>query len=172
MAFFLLAGVALGAGLAGVVILAYRAFGRRAPKWVAPVLLGGGILGVQVWSEYTWFERQLAEQPDRFLLIATEERSTLLPPWTLVFPRVDGFTLADVPSAVRNPETGAHVAVRVWRLDRHNEPAFTLRLYDCAGRAFGPIADGEPDARGVPPVVAWSPVAENDAFFARFCAGS
>lgn len=155
MIFTLLGGVVIGAGLVGVALLAFRAFGRKAPRWLAPTIVGLSMFTFQLWNEYTWFARTAAQLPDYAVVAETTEYSGMLPPWTLLVPRVTEFVALDLQSRRRNEATPQFVLLRARRFVRPNQRVDAWRLYDCGRKRWGRVVEGDADSSGLPPVDVW-----------------
>jgi hypothetical protein len=130
VSFFLLFGaIALGLGVAGVVMLAFRATGRRAPRWVPPLAAGVAMMSFYVWMEYAWFERISNELSGRIVVVETHARSVWWQPWSLVRPQVVRFTAVDRDSV--EPVGDDLARVEVWFVDRFTGSARVSQIYDC-----------------------------------------
>lgn len=163
MIFTLFGGVVIGAGLAGVILLAFRVIGRKAPKWMAPVVVGMSMFVFQLWNEYTWYDRTAAQLPPYAQVAETVEYSGFLPPWTLLVPRTVEFVALDLQSRRRNEETPDFVLLRARRFTRPNQSDDSWRLYDCAQRRWGLVIEGDASTSGLPPVADWLPGGGVDA---------
>lgn len=91
----LIATVFAGLGAAGLALLAYSISRKRLPKWMIPVAAGVGMLGYQIYAEYTWFEFKQTQLPPASVVISSETHSIAWKPWTFVFPMTTVFTVLD-----------------------------------------------------------------------------
>ncbi|MCB4824978.1 hypothetical protein [Roseicella aerolata] len=132
MLFQLLGTVVLGVAAAGVLLVAYRTLGRRAPRWILPVAAGAAMLGFHIWSEYTWFRRTAAALPPPLTVAMAPASTSIIQPWTLVVPRVERFAAID-PRAIRwNERAPGLRMVEVFLIARYMPTFTTLQLFDCA----------------------------------------
>ena len=63
MLWTLLAIAVTGLGAAGIALLLRKLTRNKLPKWIVPLFGGLGMLGYQIFYEYSWFEHQLQRQP-------------------------------------------------------------------------------------------------------------
>ena len=130
MSVFLLFGaIALGLGTAGVVMLAGRVAGRRAPRWAPPLAGGVAMMSFYVWMEYAWFQRISNQLSERVVVVETYGRSAWWQPWSLVRPQVVRFSAVDRASV--EPVGEALVRLELWLVDRYTGSARVEQLYDC-----------------------------------------
>lgn len=73
----ILATVFCGFLLAGLV-MPIRLFYKGTPKWLVPVAAGIGMIGFQVYSEYSWANNTIAKLPDDSVVIATVPKKDLV----------------------------------------------------------------------------------------------
>lgn len=98
MIWHLIAAAFAGLGSAGVALLTRRLSKGRVPRWAVPAAAGLGILGYQVYFEYTWVEHRLAQLPPDAQLIETWSTPAFWRPWTHLWPMTTGFTVVDTNS--------------------------------------------------------------------------
>lgn len=91
----LIATVFAGLGTAGVGLLAYSISRKRLPKWIIPIGAGVGMLGYQIYAEYTWFDFKQTQLPRSSVVVSSETHSIAWKPWTFVFPMTTVFTVLD-----------------------------------------------------------------------------
>ena len=61
-------------GAAGIMMM-IRLFIKKLPKWLVPAAAGLGMIGFQVYSEYTWFSHTRSLLPESAVVVA-EVRKT------------------------------------------------------------------------------------------------
>ena len=71
---FIFSTVVIGFASAGVVMLLFRLWGRKAPKYVIPLVAAIAMFGYMIWDEYTWFDRYEARLPQTISVIQTFTR--------------------------------------------------------------------------------------------------
>ncbi|MES7593453.1 hypothetical protein U6M85_12405, partial [Cutibacterium acnes] len=59
----LIATFSAGLGAAGIALLLRAITLKKLPNWIIPVFAGAGMLGFQIYSEYTWFSHQRSLLP-------------------------------------------------------------------------------------------------------------
>lgn len=171
MLFNLLGTVAIGVGAAGVVLIALRLLRRPAPKWLAPAVAGVSMLGYQIWSGYTWYQRTADALPDKVHMVKTYAHSSVLTPWTLIFPQVDRFVAVDLATVRRNEKAPNFALATIYLVTRYQPAASGMQIFDCvaARRAdLGPTTEFEEN--GLPKNAAWSAVDANDDLLSAVCA--
>ncbi len=93
----ILATVFCGFLLAGLV-MPIRLFYKGTPKWLVPVAAGIGMIGFQVYSEYSWANNTITKLPDDSVVVATVPKKTWFRPWSYVKPQVFQFVVLDKSS--------------------------------------------------------------------------
>src|SRR5690606_22292277 len=82
MFFELIAAVVAGVAVAGIA-MGLRWISRGfLPKWIVPAAAGLGMLSFAIWSEYSWFERNVATQPTGVIVAWNNEQRSFLRPWS------------------------------------------------------------------------------------------
>lgn len=113
------AGVAFLA--AGIAQYARLLTAKKLPKWIVPAAAGLGILGYQIYMEYSWFERTQQMLPEGAVVTEVRETPAFWRPWTFVVPLKMGFSLVE-PDKVQLAE---HNGERIARFRLYNfEQAF------------------------------------------------
>lgn len=87
------AGVAFLA--AGIAQYARLLTAKKLPRWIVPAAAGLGILGYQIYMEYSWFERMQQQLPAGSLITEIRETPAFWRPWTFVMPMTMGFSVVD-----------------------------------------------------------------------------
>jgi hypothetical protein len=161
MFFLLLSTVALGAVVAGVVMIANRALGGRLPRWLAPAAAGLGMLLFTIWMDYGWFDMTSRGLPDGMIVVSSYETSNPLQPWTLVKPKVNRFAAIDLGTVEANGVEPRYRRVRLNLFTRYEPVRQITQVYDCEGRGRIDLLPGETlDPTNVADM-AWAPVGED-----------
>jgi len=163
MIFILIAAIALGLGAAGLAMTLPRLVGRRPPRWLGPVAGGAAMFAFMLWNEYTWFERTVANLPDRAVVAETYPYSSVVQPWTLVAPRVARFA-AVLPQGRTDSGMLRAEVVLAERFAGHRRLNV---LFDCEARRRAPVPSGgaSPD----PAALDWT-APPDDPLIAAACA--
>ncbi|RDL47287.1 hypothetical protein BLJAPNOD_06127 [Ensifer sp. M14] len=140
MLFELIAAIVAGIALAGIVMALRRISRGLLPKWLIPAAAGMGILGYGVWSEYSWFSRSLAAQPEGVIVAWHNAESDAWRPWTYLAPVVTRFTAVDKRTAQRNPEFADQVIVDLLFAARWQSSVLIKVIFDCAGHKRADLA--------------------------------
>jgi hypothetical protein len=159
---FLLFGmISLGLGTAGVVMLGFRAVGRRAPRWMPPLAAGVAMMSFYIWMEYAWFHRIANQLSGRIVVVETYSRSAWWQPWSLIHPQIVRFSAIDRRSV---EAVGDELArVEMWLVDRFTGSAQVSQVYDCAeARRLDVTENTRFDTRGRPVGGDWRRVAADD----------
>lgn len=148
----LVATVFAGLGAAGI---AYGIRGltlKKAPKWIIPVFAGLGMMGYQVYIEYTWFEHMQTRLPADTEVVSTVEDQVFWRPWSYAAPQITRFTVLDKASITRDVAGGDVVQFILYRFkssygDRVAEKAYLL---NCQSSELVPLSEaGEPEIEGM-----------------------
>lgn len=144
----LVATVFAGLGAAGI---AYGIRGltlKKAPKWIIPVFAGIGMMGYQIYIEYTWFGHMQSRLPAETEVVSTVEDKVFWRPWSYAAPQVTRFTVLDKTSISRSGAGDNVVQFVLYRFkssygDRVAEKAYLL---NCQSRELVPLSEvGEPE---------------------------
>ena len=134
MIFELIAAVVAGVAVAGLA-LGLRWISRGLlPKWIVPAAAGLGMLSYAIWSEYSWFERNVATQPEGVVVAWNNEQRSLLRPWSYYKPVVTRYSAVDMRTVQRHPNQPDQVMVDILLAARWQSAARIKVLFDCAGR--------------------------------------
>ena len=90
----IIATVIAGLGTAGIV-LSLRLLFKRLPKWLVPCAAGLGMLGFQLYSEYTWFTHTSSRLPTGASVVAKTGVPAFYKPWSYYHAPVLKFIAVD-----------------------------------------------------------------------------
>ena len=166
----LIAAIALGAGAAGVAMLARR-LAPALPRWCVPAAMGLGMIGYAIWLDYAWFGQSREALPDGFEVVVSVEDSAAWKPWTYLAPTVSRFAAVDVATAKHNAARPDLVIADIVLFQRYVKPSKVPVLVDCPGRRRADISDGvDFDADGVPQTDRWIDLDAGDPLLVALCA--
>lgn len=94
----LIATLVAGLGAAGIALMLRSLSRKKLPKWIVPVFAGLGMLGYQIYTEYTWYEFKRGQLPAGAEVVDVSSDSMIWRPWTYLKPMVVGFTVIDADS--------------------------------------------------------------------------
>ena len=148
---FILTTVVVGFACAGVVMLLFRLWGRKAPKYVIPFVAAIGMFAYMVWDEYSWFDRYSSRLPGQISIVQTFADENPFAPWTLISAPVNRFTAIDSEKIVVNPDNPDQKRVTTLLLKKGAETLALTHLVECSANRRGYItAQTELDANGFP----------------------
>ncbi|WP_372426013.1 hypothetical protein [Salinarimonas chemoclinalis] len=168
MWFNLIAVVVLGVAVAGVVMLAFKAVGRKPPRWILPVMAGAAMMTYTLYNDYSWFSRTAGALPGTVTVARTYEQTHPLQPWTYLVAPVNRFVA--VGTVVAAPGDTGYRLAEVHLLQRYVPTATAAMVFDCAGGRRADLVDLDGfDASGQPVGGAWRPLAQDDPLRAIVC---
>ncbi|AQZ32069.1 MULTISPECIES: hypothetical protein [Pseudomonadaceae] len=167
MLWTLLAIVVAGLGAAGIALLLRKLTRNKLPKWIVPLFGGLGMLGYQVFYEYSWFEHQQARQPKESVVVATEAGHVFWRPWSYFVPMITAFTVLDSKSVVREQVADAPVAeFMLYRFEKQHIDHVSHRahLLNCATGELLPL-----DEKKQPQLAQLKRIDKEDALYRQVC---
>ncbi len=149
----LVATVFAGLGAAGIG-LGIRALTRKkAPKWIIPVFAGLGMMGYQIYMEYTWFDQMTARMPAESVVVSTEAEAAFWRPWSFFVPQINRFTILDTSSVERRTVSSSTVAQFQLYHFRHTYGGRVSHgnwLLNCGSREMVALTDeGQPNLNDI-----------------------
>ncbi|WP_166265028.1 hypothetical protein [Marinobacter caseinilyticus] len=143
----LVATVFAGLGAAGFALAIRSLTKHKAPKWLIPVFAGLGMMGYQVYIEYSWFDHMESMLPEGTVVVSTEVEQVFWRPWSYIAPQITGFTVLDTNSIQRDLPGQDVVRFYLYRF-KHSyggRVADSIYLLNCDSRELVPLSDeGEP----------------------------
>lgn len=121
----IIATVIAGLGSAGIVLSA-RLLIKKLPKWLVPAGAGLGMLGFQVYSEYTWFEHTRSMLPKTATVVASTGVPAFYKPWSYYHAPVLKFITVD-KNNVSPTDTPDILQTNLYFFERR-EPAQTMSI--------------------------------------------
>lgn len=167
MLWTLLAIVVAGLGTAGIALLLRKLTRNKLPKWIVPLFGGLGMLGYQVFYEYSWFEHQQARQPAESVVVATEAGHVFWRPWSYFVPMVTAFTVLDSKSVVHKQLADAQVAeFMLYRFEKQHIDHVSHRahLLNCATGELLPL-----DEKKQPQLAQLKRIDKDDELYLQVC---
>lgn len=156
----------------GVGLILRRLSGGRLPRWIVPALAAAGLLGMAVYSEYSWYPRLRAGLPEGVVVAQTVESRAPWRPWALVWPLTEGAILVDTRRTLHHPARPDLVITQVWRFARWQGAREIMVAFDCTGARRVDVTEGVrfSDA-GELSGGAWVPLAPDDPVLRAACEG-
>ncbi|WP_417583444.1 hypothetical protein [Nitrincola sp.] len=126
----LVATVFAGLGAAGIALLLRSITRNKLPKWIIPVFAGAGMLGYQIYYEYSWFDHQQGRQPEGSVVISSERGEVFWRPWTYFYPMTVAFTVVDTKNLVKHEtEDATLVEFILYRFEKKHIDLVTHRAH-------------------------------------------
>ncbi len=145
MIWHLIAAIFAGLGAAGLGQLLRLASGKRLPRWLVPVFAGLGMLGYQVYTEYSWFDHKRGQLPPSAEVVDEERSQVFWRPWTYLVPLTNAFRVIDHDS-LRSAEIDGQRVVEfmLYRFERRpvDSVSHQALLLNCATRELLPLDEG------------------------------
>lgn len=171
MVFNLIAVVVLGVACVAVVMMAFRVFGRKPPRWLLPITAGVAMMSYTLYNDYSWFSRTAGALPETVVLAGAYEQSHPLQPWTYLFAPVDRFAAVDRARLVESPQKPSLVLAEVAMIQRYMPTRVAQMVFDCErGRRSDSIDVEGFDENGDPIGVRWVDVPTDDPLRLAVCA--
>ena len=142
MLFILLATLATGLGAAGMVLMAPRLVGRRAPRWMAPAAGGLAMFAFTLWEQYSWLDRVTAALPEGAIIAETYDTGSWWQPWTLLAPRPTRAAVL-LPGGPAEG-LGGFIRADVLLLARFADTLRVPQLFDCPRDRRARLPGGRP----------------------------
>jgi hypothetical protein len=171
MVFELIIVACVGLSCAGILLLVFRLFGRKAPKTLLLAVVGLSIIGFNSWNRYTWASRTEAGLPDGVTVVHRLAEPSPFEPWTYLVPQVSGLVILDGPRTRTNSAFPGLYWVHLLLSGRDEPETLELeRIVDCRGarwaNAGAGVALGDD---GLPPTDAWKTGGEPAYLFKAVC---
>lgn len=167
MLWTIIAIVVAGLGAAGIALLLRKLTRNKLPKWIVPLFGGLGMLGYQVFYEYSWFEHQLQRQPPESVVVASESGQVFWRPWSLFVPMTTAFTVLDTRSLVRQTVEGSVIAeFMLYRFEKQHidHVAHQEHLLNCDTAELLPL-----DAQKQPQLAQLKRISKDDPLYRQVC---
>ncbi len=162
----------MSGGFAGAGVgLLLRHLSRGAlPRATAPVFAGAAMIGLTIWSEYSWFGRTAGALPADVVVVRTQAEPSTYRPWTWAHPFVSRFMAVD-KATIRTNDKAPGQRMAELLVFAHREPAAKLpMLIDCQAGRRADIADGATfDADGRVVGADWRDLAPADPLLEAIC---
>ncbi|MCV2403341.1 hypothetical protein OFY17_10655 [Marinomonas sp. C2222] len=160
----LIATVFAGIGGAGIALLIRKLSKQTAPKWLVPVFAGLSMIGIQIQSEYSWYDHQAGLLPSGVVVVKTVQEEAPWRPWSYVFPQTMRFIAADVTNSSVNKIDPNLVHVNLYFFERRQTAKLVPQVIDCQQKARAHFPDSAQNAKAT-----WYSLDNNDPLLAAIC---
>lgn len=165
-----LAAVALGLGVAGLVMALNFVVGKRLPGWLVPASAGLSMIVFMVWMEYTWSARTSANLPEGVEVVSVSQESMWYRPWTYIHPLSLRMVAIDTRRNRSHADQPGLVMTRVLLLGRWMPGRQIPVVFDCTRHRRADLHAGvELDADGRLPGADWRELPADDPALNAAC---
>ncbi len=138
----LIAMVAAGAGVAGVIMtLRYFTKGKM-PGWTVPAAIGAGMIAFSIWNEYSWFPRVTGVLPPEVTVLSAPGETQVWRPWSYLFPIHLRFVAFDGISMKKSATDPALRQAELMVVQRWGKTLRIPMAFDCAKATQAVLVDG------------------------------
>ena len=138
----LIAIIAAGFGLAGIVLSINLLARRRLPTWIIPASAGAGMLLMAIWLEYSWLDRTAGSFPEGVEVASSNQVRSWYRPWTHVVPLSTRLVAIDTRFNRRHDDAPGHVLSQVLLAGRWEPTRQFSAVFDCQGHRRADLVDG------------------------------
>lgn len=131
----LMATIFAGLGAAGLALFGRLITAQRLPRWTIPAFAGAGMLGFQIYSEYTWFEHQQSLLPKGVLVAKAIPETKMWKPWTLAYPQTSRFIALDTNSIAANKINPELMLADIYLFERRRSAQRLPQVFHCRQQA-------------------------------------
>ncbi len=169
----LIATIFAGLGAAGIA-LALRFISRqKLPRWLIPVFAGAGMLGFQIYTEYSWFSHQSSLLPAGVTVVRTVEETAPWRPWSYVKPQILRFIAADVQNAAINQRNPDLILVDLYFFERRASARSVPQVIHCTAGARADFTDSLKIPEGDEALsVDWRQLSADDPLLSLLCSNA
>ena len=165
-----LAAVALGLGVAGLVMALNFVVGKRLPSWLVPASAGLSMILFMIWMEYTWAPRTSENLPEGVEVVSVSRESMWFRPWTYFHPLSLRMVAIDTRQNRTHVAQPGLVMTRVLLLGRWMPGRQIPVVFDCTQHRRADLHAGvELDADGHLPGADWRQLPADDPALAAAC---
>ncbi len=129
-----IATIALGLGIAGLVMALNLLLGRRLPRWIVPAAAGLGMILFLVYLEYSWADRAADQLPEGVVVTSKSSQSMWYRPWTYVSPLSLRMIAVDTRRTRTHPDRPELVMTTVVLFERWMPTREIPAVFDCRNR--------------------------------------
>lgn len=166
----LIATFSAGLGAAGIALLLRAITLKKLPNWIIPVFAGAGMLGFQIYSEYTWFSHQSSRLPPGVEVVRTAQERSGWRPWSYWYPQTMRFIAADIANAAVNQRNAALILVDLYFFERRMSARRVPQVIHCQQQARADFTEQLTIPEADEPVTTgWHKLDANDPLFVRLC---
>lgn len=138
----LIATIAAGVGLVGLVIVIRHLTKGRLPKWTVPAAFGAGMLLFSTWNEYTWYDRTTEALPEQVVILSSPTDRAALRPWTYLFPVSTRFMAFDRVGMIVSQSDSRYRRADVMVVQRWQQTTRIPLAFDCTEARRADLIEG------------------------------
>lgn len=141
MVFDLIATVFAGVALGGIILFLKRNLHVPISGWVIPAAAGAAMIAFAIWSEYSWFKRDLSSRPEGTIVVWKSEKSAFWRPWTYFAPITDRYRALDT-SSLESPTPNTPMVGQMILAERWQKTIVVRSAFDCKTSTWTSALDG------------------------------
>ncbi|QMV64933.1 hypothetical protein VUJ49_07720 [Pseudomonas berkeleyensis] len=150
MIWHLVALVFAGLGAASIGFLLRSLSGKKLPGWIVPAFAGLGMLGYQIYYEYSWAEHKQSQLPAGSAVVEYEVEQQILRPWTYLMPMTVGFSVVDTGNIQSAEQDGQRIKQFIlYRFEKEYVDRLTHQTYllNCDSAEMVSVSENNPRLR-------------------------
>ena len=164
------AGLGVMGLFAGLNALVKRLTGWGLGRWIYPASVALGMIGFNIWAEYSWERRQIASW-DQLLIARTEAETSPLRPLSYAVAPVNQITAIDRSRVFVHPQQDDLVRATVVRMARWQPVNAVEMVFNCASAEVALVLPNVSfNADGTLEGALWQPFPQDDAVLRAACA--
>ena len=162
----LMVGVTAGC----LLFIVSRLFKGKLPSWIIPFGAAGSMIIFYIWSEYSWYYRNVGSLPENVVVAQTYDTRQILQPWTYIVPKVEHYSAIDLNTIKTNNRSPGYKLVEVLLVSRFANTGSSRQMLNCneQKRAFIETSTKFSDD-GLPENINWNDIKRDDPLFIKVC---
>lgn len=166
----IIAIVAVGFGAAGILFIFFKLYGRKPPKRLMPLAVGGAMIVFSIYNDYDWPNRAKAALPPEAVIVKEVTTTSFMRPWTFLLPLTEKLILVDTREVQRHSQKDNLALAQSVLMSRYENTRKALHMFDCeAEKRFDLSPESELDADGLPIADEWRVLEEDDPMLKAVC---
>lgn len=129
--FWELIATILAGFMAAGIALSFRLLFKKLPRWIVPAAAGLGMLGFQIYSEYTWFEHTKSRLPEGVNVVASHADSVFYKPWSYFNAPILRFVAIESDINLKEDANADIKSANLYFFERRMPARHTAILVDC-----------------------------------------
>ncbi len=162
--------VAVGVGTIGILLIVFKLWGQKAPRYLIPMSAGAAMVIFTVYNDYDWVNRAKKILPPDVVVAKEIGTEILLRPWTMFVPVVEQLVIFDKLKLRRHATQSNFVMVEAALMSRYMGAQEKLYLVDCdAGKEIELTAESKMGDDGLPTNGEWLALTQDAPMLVEAC---